>query len=641
MAQKLSPFNCMKRHKKPSEPANPPVAKKEEVPEPIDELMDEPGYARIQSMMEEDSNQNPAEDEEEDDEDDEEIEEAVEASVAIEAHTSLPVYADVKKGSSAAASSTSPRGPAVPQKSESAVPTPRSSRSNPVASQRSPRRVGFHGDDDVDAAGPSNAAGAAAEAELRGNDGSRLLTGVSLNSYGLGSSMHYDQSTELTESARSYSQQQQPQQQQQSYNSHQSQDPSDVQSLKRTIRRLTSEMSRLLTNPGDAYEARRLLPGKGPVPPWLCDARTFAPLLAAYESQLADRDEARQRCETRLQLLEAEVADLVRENERLRLKIKEGVGAAQAAQDSNLDEFTEQARLVLEENQLLIHQLSLQQERAKQAHKNYVTDTTKLKNRCEELEAENAELRTEQERLRLRLQEVKAKYQSAVIDREDEDLETVDRVKELHRELLDVRSQHKQAMEEVTRQLQNSERERTRLAEDLADTAAEKEKLTVEVVGLKNALQTKHRDNIVLQKFVKKHNKLQKYLDSVVSAATNLQSERDAFRAAMEEQEQQLARLANQLIEELKLQNVFNERSKSKIDEELDDTKPSIKLEKLIQTIVTLLKENEGKRDDLEKEVRYQQSLLRQKTQQLESAEAERRTVEDQLEDAWNTAVAN
>uniref|UniRef100_A0A1I8J403 DUF4201 domain-containing protein n=1 Tax=Macrostomum lignano TaxID=282301 RepID=A0A1I8J403_9PLAT len=614
MAQKLSPFNCMKRHKKPSEPANPPVAKKEEVPEPIDELMDEPGYARIQSMMEEDSNQNPAEDEEEDDEDDEEIEEAVEASVAIEAHTSLPVYADVKKGSSAAASSTSPRGPAVPQKSESAVPTPRSSRSNPVASQRSPRRVGFHGDDDVDAAGPSNAAGAAAEAELRGNDGSRLLTGVSLNSYGLGSSMHYDQSTELTESARSYSQQQQQQQQQQSYNSHQSQDPSDVQSLKRTIRRLTSEMSRLLTNPGDAYEARRLLPGEGPVPPWLCDARTFAPLLAAYESQLADRDEARQRCETRLQLLEAEVADLVRENERLRLKIKEGVGAAQAAQDSNLDEFTEQARLVLEENQLLIHQLSLQQERAKQAHKNYVTD--------------------KQERLRLRLQEVKAKYQSAVIDREDEDLETVDRVKELHRELLDVRSQHKQAMEEVTRQLQNSERERTRLAEDLADTAAEKEKLTVEVVGLKNALQTKHRDNIVLQKFVKKHNKLQKYLDSVVSAATNLQSERDAFRAAMEEQEQQLARLANQLIEELKLQNVFNERSKSK-------TKPSIKLEKLIQTIVTLLKENEGKRDDLEKEVRYQQSLLRQKTQQLESAEAERRTVEDQLEDAWNTAVAN
>uniref|UniRef100_A0A8C9EK86 Centrosomal protein 89 n=1 Tax=Pavo cristatus TaxID=9049 RepID=A0A8C9EK86_PAVCR len=144
--------------------------------------------------------------------------------------------------------------------------------------------------------------------------------------------------------------------------------------LKLTVHRLNVELSRYQTKfrPLTQEEHRKLnsLPTKGPPPPWLLDMKYLSPLLLAYEDRIKEKEDINFAHEEDLKNFKVQVKELVKENEDLHEQLNK----------NNLITATEwhqlqtQARLVLEENRLLMEQLEIQQAKAKDSHRQHVQE---------------------------------------------------------------------------------------------------------------------------------------------------------------------------------------------------------------------------------------------------------------------------
>ncbi|KAI0230484.1 Centrosomal protein of 89 kDa [Lamellibrachia satsuma] len=65
------------------------------------------------------------------------------------------------------------------------------------------------------------------------------------------------------------------------------------------------------------------LPMKGPKPSWLLNTKYLAPLLVAYDDQLREREDIVNNYQEELSHLQQNVEDVVKENERLHLRIEQ------------------------------------------------------------------------------------------------------------------------------------------------------------------------------------------------------------------------------------------------------------------------------------------------------------------------------
>ncbi|XP_035142936.2 centrosomal protein of 89 kDa isoform X4 [Callithrix jacchus] len=184
--------------------------------------------------------------------------------------------------------------------------------------------------------------------------------------------------------------------------------------LKMTVHRLNVELSRYQTKFRHLSKEESLniegLPSKGPIPPWLLDTKYLSPLLLAYEDIMKEKDELNATLKEEMRMFRMRVQEVVKENEELHQELNK----SSPVTTEEWRQLQTQAKLVLEENKLLLEQLEIQQRKAKDSHQERLQEVSKvtkqlmlLEAKTQDQEKELAENREQLEILRAKCRELK------------------------------------------------------------------------------------------------------------------------------------------------------------------------------------------------------------------------------------------
>uniref|UniRef100_A0AAY4D072 Centrosomal protein of 89 kDa n=1 Tax=Denticeps clupeoides TaxID=299321 RepID=A0AAY4D072_9TELE len=182
--------------------------------------------------------------------------------------------------------------------------------------------------------------------------------------------------------------------------------------LKLTVHRLNVELSRYQTKfraPQKENDRSGGLPLKGSSPPWLLDMKYLSPLLLAYEDRLTDKDAHLQACEEELIKFRMRTEEVIRENE----KLHEQLGKSSGISHKEWRQLQDQARLVLQENKVLIEQLEVQHTKAKEARTRHQQEVSKVTKQLMLLETDNQKLQQELEAAQRELRSLQTQHHQA------------------------------------------------------------------------------------------------------------------------------------------------------------------------------------------------------------------------------------
>ncbi|XP_077642401.1 centrosomal protein of 89 kDa-like isoform X6 [Lonchura striata] len=146
--------------------------------------------------------------------------------------------------------------------------------------------------------------------------------------------------------------------------------------LKMVVHRLNVELSRYQTKFRSLSQEEnaklKSFPMEGPPPPWLLDMKYLSPLLLAYEDRIREKEDFILEHEEDMKNFKARVEELVKENEDLHEQLNNFVTPTE------WQLLQTQAKLVLEENGVLMEQLKIQQAKAKDSHRQHVQEASEL-----------------------------------------------------------------------------------------------------------------------------------------------------------------------------------------------------------------------------------------------------------------------
>ncbi|RLV97389.1 hypothetical protein DV515_00011822 [Chloebia gouldiae] len=176
--------------------------------------------------------------------------------------------------------------------------------------------------------------------------------------------------------------------------------------LKTVVHRLNVELSRYQTKFRSLSQEEnaklKSFPMEGPQPPWLLDMKYLSPLLLAYEDRIREKEDFILEHEAKFDMksfvfqedmknFKARVEELVKENEDLHEQLNNFVTPTEwqvtlleinfKVKNSSYycrQLLQTQAKLVLEENGVLMEQLKIQQAKAKDSHRQHVQEASKL-----------------------------------------------------------------------------------------------------------------------------------------------------------------------------------------------------------------------------------------------------------------------
>uniref|UniRef100_A0A8C2GMN1 Centrosomal protein 89 n=1 Tax=Cyprinus carpio TaxID=7962 RepID=A0A8C2GMN1_CYPCA len=379
--------------------------------------------------------------------------------------------------------------------------------------------------------------------------------------------------------------------------------------LKMTVHRLNVELSRYqarfrpLTK--DVNSQIKGLPVKGPAPPWLLDMKYLSPLLLAYEDHLNAKDKLLKSCEEELQGLRARTEEVIQENEKLHAQVNK----SSTVSNKEWRHLQEQARLVLEENQVLIEQLELQHAKAKEAHSKHTLEVCKVSKQLMLLESEKQALEKELEVERKEHHALKTEFQ---------------RVRLALEHSLSL-AEHNTVTDKLKRQLQDHERLKNSEVEELlarvSTLEAERKTLLLDKTNLNTNI--KHME-------------------------TELQLSQQANRKAQKRisvlKQQVEDSLEKELIAHQYLANIVTLAERT--THERDQLMHMVYKQQASAGVCALgrrLHEQEedfaGKAANYQREIRHLQSQLRDRQEQLHGALQQKREVEGELEVVWEAAT--
>ncbi|XP_058639335.1 centrosomal protein of 89 kDa isoform X2 [Onychostoma macrolepis] len=409
--------------------------------------------------------------------------------------------------------------------------------------------------------------------------------------------------------------------------------------LKMTVHRLNVELSR--------YQARfrpltkdenaqiKGLPVKGPAPPWLLDMKYLSPLLLAYEDHLNAKDKLLKSCEEELQSLRARAEEVIQENEKLHAQVNK----SSTVSNKEWRHLQEQARLVLEENQVLIEQLELQHAKSKEAHSKHTQEVCKVSKQLMLLESEKQALekdleveckehhalKTEFQRVRLALEHsLSLAEHNAVTDKLKRQLQDHERVKNSE-------------VEELLAHVSALEAERKTLLLDKTSLNTNIKHMETELQLSQQANRKAQRRVSVLKQQVEdsfeKELIAHQYLANIVTLAERTTHERDQLMHMASSLEKDKQGILSRIIE--------STVSLGKLQEKVKVYKQQASAS--VCTLGRRLREQEedfaGKAANYHREIRHLQSQLRDRQEQLHGALQQKREVEGELEVVWEAAT--
>ncbi|XP_045545734.1 centrosomal protein of 89 kDa isoform X1 [Salmo salar] len=409
--------------------------------------------------------------------------------------------------------------------------------------------------------------------------------------------------------------------------------------LKMTVHRLNVELSRYQTRfrPLGKEESSRThgLPLKGSAPPWLLDMKYLSPLLLAYEDQLAEKDALLQASEEELRRFRGRVEEVVQENQKLHQDLKQTGGV----NHKEWRQLQDQARLVLQENQLLIEQLEVQHTKAKESHGRHLTEVSKLCKQLMLLEAEKQKLEGELEVTRRELHTLQTEHLQARCS-----LENAVSWDEHHAIATKLKRQLEADSGRQQTELEDLQQKVTSLQTEKNSLLLDKTNLTADIRNLEAGLEaSRHANRKAQQRIgllkqqvddsIEKEMRAHHYLSSIVALAEKTTQERDqlVYMASSLEHDKQgvISRIVDDTVRLGKLQEKVKMYKKQ----------AACSLGVLGQRLVEQEEDFAGRAASYQTEIQHLQRLLGDKQQDLDGVLQQKREVEGELEVVWEAAT--
>ncbi|XP_054762666.2 centrosomal protein of 89 kDa-like [Lytechinus pictus] len=413
--------------------------------------------------------------------------------------------------------------------------------------------------------------------------------------------------------------------------------------LKNVIHKLNIQLSR--------YQAKYAppqkgdppgLPSRGSTPRWLTDTKYLSPLITAYEAQLVEKEEEIQANVEEVEELRRSAEEVIRENQRLLRKLEEtGGGAGPKARHSEswLNEIEEQARLVLEENQVVLEQMDLQQKKLHDQQRKHAQETIRLTKRLTMVESEKNSVEGELSELQMKYGALKDQHERSVREAESQMpvQEHLDTIAEYKRSMHDMKRQVEAETENTLSRLTTVETEKQSVAMRVADCQAENSQLKGEIQAMQKAQKRLQYKLTMLEKELShsqsREQAANQHLNRVLEIAEQTAAERDSFKKMAHTQAQEKERAVNKMIagnvaigrmeEKLKM---YKLRAGNKMDDIMGRMKDQDEL-------------HTSRLSQYEREMKHLSQLVREKQDALDEVAADKQKVEEQLEVVWQSAT--
>ncbi|XP_053934530.1 centrosomal protein of 89 kDa [Cuculus canorus] len=408
-------------------------------------------------------------------------------------------------------------------------------------------------------------------------------------------------------------------------------------SLKMTVHRLNVELSRYQTKfrPLSQEEHLKLksLPMEGPPPPWLLDMKYLSPLLLAYEDRIREKEDLNLEQEEEMKNFKVRVEELVKENEHLHEQLSKN----NFITHTEWQQLQTQAKLVLEENGLLMEQLEIQQAKTKDSHRQHVQKASKLtkqiiilEDKKQSQDKEIAEYQKQLEALRSTCEDLKAKLDSRIAAEEHFAL-----VNDLKSHLQQEQEKKRCEVEELMGKMASLQAQNKKLLLEKNNFMADNKILETEMeTTQKTNRRLKKKIGLLkqqLEEAVDKELAAHHYLTNLIGVVEKIAQERDQLMFLAKCLENENHGVLNKIVEGSLRLGRLEEKVK------VYKKKAAGKLGDISLKMTEQEKEFAGKTAQYQQEVKQLQRLLQDKQETLDEVLQQKRKVEGELETIWES----
>ncbi|XP_062355719.1 centrosomal protein of 89 kDa [Cinclus cinclus] len=407
--------------------------------------------------------------------------------------------------------------------------------------------------------------------------------------------------------------------------------------LKIMVHRLNVELSRYQTKFRSLSQEENVklksLPMKGPQPPWLLDMKYLSPLLLAYEDRLREKEDFILEHEEDMKNFKARVEELVKENEDLHEQLNNFIAPTE------WQLMQTQAKLVLEENGLLMEQLKIQQAKAKDTHRQHVQEASKLTKQIVVLEGKKqsqeeaiTEYQKQLEALCSTCEELKAKLDSSITAEEHLAL-----VNELKSCLQQEQEKKRCEVEAAMGKMASLQTENKKLLLEKNNCMADKKMLETEMqMTQKTNRRLKKKIGLLqlqLEEAMEKEVVAHHYLTNLIGLVENIAKERDHLVCLARCLENENHSVFKKIIEGSLRLGRLEEKVK------VYKMKAAGKLVDINLKMTEQEKEFERKTAQYEQEKKHLQHLLQDKQETLNEVLGQNRKTEGELQIMWESTA--
>uniref|UniRef100_A0A8C0IAX2 Centrosomal protein 89 n=1 Tax=Bubo bubo TaxID=30461 RepID=A0A8C0IAX2_BUBBB len=393
--------------------------------------------------------------------------------------------------------------------------------------------------------------------------------------------------------------------------------------LKMTVHRLNVELSRYQTKfrPLSQEEVRILL-----------DMKYLSPLLLAYEDRIREKEDLNLEHED-MKNFKVRVEELVKENEDLHKQLNKN----NFITPTEWQQLQTQAKLVLEENGLLMEQLEIQQAKAKDSHRQHVKEASKLtkqiiilEDKKQSQEEEIAEYQKQVEALRSTCEELKTKLDSKIAAEEHFAL-----VNDLKSHLQQEQERKRCEVEDLMGKIASLQAQNKKLL-------LEKNKFTADNKILETEMEMTQKTNrrlkkkigllkLQLEEAMEKEVAAHHYLTNLIGLVEKIAQERDHLIFLAKCLENENHGVLNKIVEGSLRLGRLEEKVK------VYKKKAAGKLGDISLRMTEQEKEFAGKTAQYQQEMKHLQRLLQDKQETLDEVLQQKKKVEGELEIIWES----